>query len=291
MSNINEVGDDAGLPENNPSGEPQASLKPKPSRTKRFAIAALIISVVAFLIGWIPVLGLLVGGVGIALAVIMLVKRQSKGFAITSIVLASLAFLTSTATTIAAATTSPSEASSEIAESADSEVTPAPEPTTEAKEAKEAKAEAEAEAKAEATAAAEAEAEAAAAGPDLATFGEVDERTFALMGKDPDAHVGENLVVYGNVFQFDSFTGTCSFMANTSNAAQAASYDYAQNTLVWAGDRDADCPILAPIVQGDHVKLWVTVQGSYSYETQIGGSTNALMIEAHQVELLPATEY
>ena len=79
--------------------------------------------------------------------------------------------------------------------------------------------------------------------------------------------------------------------ANTSNAGQAASCDYTQNTMVWAADQDTDCPIFAPIVEGDHVKIWVTVQGSYSYDTQSGGSTNALMLEALQVELLPGTEY
>ena len=239
-------------------------------RSKGIAVAALIVSIVAFLGGWIPFIGLLLGAAGIALGVIALVKRQSKALAITSLVLAALAFLTSTATTIVVASYTPTDTSSPSAESSETEATPAPEPTTEP----------------EAPAP-----EPEPAGPDLATFGEVDERTFALLWKDPDAHVGENLIVYGNVFQFDSFTGKCSFLANTSNAAQSASFDYAQNTKVSAGDQDADCPILAPIVEGDHVKIWVTVQGSYAYDTQSGGSTNALLLEAHQVELLPATEY
>ena len=241
-------------------------------RSKGIAVAALIVSIVAFLGGWIPFIGLLLGAVGIALGVIAIVKRQSKALAITSLVLSALAFLTSTATTIAVASYTPTGTSSPIAAPSETEVAPAPEETTESEVVVP-------------------EPEPESAGPDLASFGEMDERTFALLGKDPDAHVGETLIVYATVYQFDSFTGTCSFMAKTSNAVQASSYDYAQNTKVWAGDQDADCPILTPIVEGDHVKIWVTVQGSYAYNTQIGGSTNALLLEAHQVELLPTTEY
>ena len=276
MSNAYGSGENPDPLGNSQSVSPQfvPPITPPPLRSKRIVIAALTVSIVAFLGGWIPVLGLLLGAAGITLGVIALVKRQSKGLAITSLVLASLAFLTSTVMTIAVASGIPTSTSTTVAVPAETEVAAAPDETTEPE-----------------VVAPEAEPEPEPAGPDLASFGEMDERTFALLGKEPDAHVGENLIVYGTVFQFDSFTGTCSFMANTSNASQTASYDYAQNTLVVAGDEDTDCPILTPIVEGDHVKMWVTVQGSYTYDTQIGGTTNALALEALQMELLPATEY
>lgn len=284
MSNIEDTRSGAGLPTHDTAGLPhpsptgtqvqppqhQPSNTQSPSRSRKMAVAALIVSIVAFLSGWVPVLGLLLGVVGITLGIVTLVKRQSKALAITSLVLASLAVLASTVSTVVVTSSTTTDNAPGSSESAETEGKPAADPATD-------------------TEAPASEPEAAA--PDLATFGELDERTFALLVKDPDAHVGENLIVYGSVFQFDSFTGKCSFMADTAQGVQTTSYDYAQNTMVWAGDQESDCPILAPIVEGDHVKIWATVQGSYSYDTQSGGSTNALLLEAHQVELLPATEY
>ena len=40
-----------------------------------------------------------------------------------------------------------------------------------------------------------------------------------------------------------------------------------------AGDGETDCPVLDPFVADDEVKLWITVTGSISYDTQIGGNT------------------
>ena len=31
------------------------------------------------------------------------------------------------------------------------------------------------------------------------------------------------------------------------------------------------------VVEGDHIVAWVTVEGSYDYDTQIGGTTTASM--------------
>lgn len=126
---------------------------------------------------------------------------------------------------------------------------------------------------------------------DPASFKEVDERTYALLVKDPDASIGQQLIVYGNVFQFDAATGKCSFLANTSHAMQANSFDYEHNALATGGDGEDDCPILDPVVEGDNVKLWVTVLGSLSYETQIGGNTTVPHFAVEQVEILPATEF
>lgn len=122
-------------------------------------------------------------------------------------------------------------------------------------------------------------------------FKEVDERTLALIVKDPDAHVGEQLVVYGSITQFDAATGQCSFLADTSHAQQVSSFDYSNNTLFTARDGTSDCPVADPLVAGDHIKAWVTVLGSFSYETQIGGSTTVPFFELAEVEILPPTEY
>ncbi|PPG28087.1 PASTA domain-containing protein [Pseudoclavibacter sp. RFBB5] len=126
---------------------------------------------------------------------------------------------------------------------------------------------------------------------DLATFTETDERTFGLVQKSPDAYVGTNMIVYGSVTQFDAATGACVFRANTSHAVQEMSFDYSSNTLMTAGDGESDCPGVAQVLADDHIKAWVTVAGSFTYDTQIGGSTTVPLFTVHQVEILPATEY
>lgn len=148
-----------------------------------------------------------------------------------------------------------------------------------ARQAAEAKAAADAEA---ARVAAEAAAAAAAADADLSTYPEIDERTWALVAKDPAAHVGEKYVIYGKVTQFDSATGTSGFRANTGGEQQEYSYQYDVNTLVSATDPGT----VAEIVEDDLVKMYVKVTGAKTYSTTIGGSTTAPQVQIISHELL-----
>jgi hypothetical protein len=127
--------------------------------------------------------------------------------------------------------------------------------------------------------------------PDLSTFAELDERTLALIAKDPEAYVGTNAIVYGEVTQYDSFTGKCGMRLNISHTAKEYTYDYEHNTIATSGDGIETCPVLDPIVQEDVVKLWVTVLGAYEYDTTIGGTATAIAIEVWQAEILPKPEY
>jgi len=78
------------------SGTPQAHTYAQPysyappalgQRTSQgLAIAALVLGLIAFLTGWIPAWGLLIGGLAVVLGGIAVAKRQSKGMAITGIV-------------------------------------------------------------------------------------------------------------------------------------------------------------------------------------------------------------
>ena len=122
--------------------------------------------------------------------------------------------------------------------------------------------------------------------PDLAQFTEIDERGLALIAKDPDAHVGKNLIVYGEVTQYDSFTGKCSMRLSLAHTVMEWTYDYEHNTIASSGNGRSDCPELDPIVQDDIVKIWLTVTGSYSYDTTIGGTATAIAGQAWKVELL-----
>ncbi|WP_417508978.1 hypothetical protein [Microbacterium sp.] len=73
-----------------PAGYPQA---PNPG-VGGLAIAALIVSIVAFLSGWVPFVGLVLAIVGLVLGILALRKPRGKGLGITAIVLSALAALT-----------------------------------------------------------------------------------------------------------------------------------------------------------------------------------------------------
>lgn len=133
------------LPENAPQPPPPAYVPPamQPSGpqqgspvapvAKGLAIAALIVGIVAFLTGLIPVWGIILGLVGVALGVIALVKKQPKALALTGTILAAVAVVASIIATIFAGAltavifdsveeqTSVTAESSEDGESTDSE--------------------------------------------------------------------------------------------------------------------------------------------------------------------------
>ena len=130
--------------------------------------------------------------------------------------------------------------------------------------------------------AAEAAAAAAAADADLSTYQEIDDRTWALVAKDPESHVGEKYVIYGNVTQFDSATGKSTFRANTGGEQQEKSYNYDVNTIISAKDAGS----VADVVTDDLLKMYVRVTGSLTYDTQIGGSTTVPQAVINSHELL-----
>lgn len=234
---------------------------PKPE-AKGLAIAALAVGIVAFLMGLVPVAGAVIAIAGIALGIVALVKKQPKGFALTGLILAAVAFLSSIVWTLGLGALFIA-GSSEIESSPESaliEETPEPE-------------------------------EPAPFVPDLSTFSELDERTLALMAKDPAAYEGTNAIVYGEIVQYDSFTGKCGMRLNLGHTVMEYSFDYEHNTIATSGDGDANCPVLDPLVQGDIVKLWVTVLGAYDYDTTIGGTATSIAVEVWQAELLPNPEY
>lgn len=125
---------------------------------------------------------------------------------------------------------------------------------------------------------------------DLASYAETTDRDLALLAKNPDSSAGSSLIVYGYVTQFDAATGPCNFRADVSAGIKEVSYEYEYNSILGTAD-DSDCPILDAVVQGDAVKIWVTSLGSYSYDTQVGGSTTVPSFRVDQIEILPATEY
>jgi hypothetical protein len=103
----------------------------------------------------------------------------------------------------------------------------------------------------------------------LAPHRTVNAHEWQVIAKDPDAHEGERIIVYGRVTQFDAATGDDTFRASVDGVARPG-YEYAYDTnTMLSGDASA----LRDIVNDDLFRAEVTVAGSLSYDTQIGGTT------------------
>ena len=98
------------------------------------------------------------------------------------------------------------------------------------------------------------------------------------------------MIIYGVITQFDAATGKCFLRASVGASPQESSFGYSQNSMASSGDGETTCPVFDPLVQDDEVKLWVTLDGSYSYDTQIGGNTTVPLFTVWQAELLPAAD-
>lgn len=115
---------------------------PAPTRTPGAAVAALGVGIAAFLLGWVPLVGLVLGGVGIFLAVRVLTSGAAgRGLAIGGLVLSGLGALFSLLMTVGMLTLLPvgggstSEAAATVPGASDAPavtvtVTPAPETVT-----------------------------------------------------------------------------------------------------------------------------------------------------------------
>lgn len=80
-------------PPQQPQQQPQpqyAPPQPAPSKPAGLAITALVTGIVAFVLWWVPVLGVIVGIVAVVFGVLALVKKQSKGFGLTGLILGAL---------------------------------------------------------------------------------------------------------------------------------------------------------------------------------------------------------
>ncbi len=108
-----------------------------PKQPKGLALASLIVGVASLIFCWVPVLGALGGVVAVVLAIIALVKAQSKGMSIAGLATGILAFITGIALTITAfvflgtvggaiATTGPLAQSTPPAETPSEEPAPTP---------------------------------------------------------------------------------------------------------------------------------------------------------------------
>lgn len=120
------------------------------------------------------------------------------------------------------------------------------------------------------------------------SYKELSSRNFKRLAKDPDSYIGETYVIYGEITQFDAATGTDTFRADTGPKKLRVSYgyvDYDQNSML-----NGDEGILDKLVEGDCFKAKVTVLGSFSYDTQIGGSTTVPLFQVDSISVYDSTD-
>jgi hypothetical protein len=113
-------------------------------------------------------------------------------------------------------------------------------------------------------------------------------RRFKLLVKDPDSYVGKTYVLYGEVTQFDAATGKDTFLANSGPAKKRISYGY--TTYSENSEFTSDEIMLSDLVQGDCFKAKVTVLGSISYDTQIGGRTTVPKFQVDSISVYGHTK-
>lgn len=123
-----------------------------------------------------------------------------------------------------------------------------------------------------------------AAHMDRATYAALAPRDFALLMKDPDSHRGQKVIVYGEVTQMDSATGTTEFRADTGPDAPNPADPYTENTYISAPNSE----LLANVVEKDQLRMYVEVFGSYTYETQMGGQMTVPKFDVYIIDNLTA---
>ncbi|MEU4477728.1 hypothetical protein AB0F68_06605 [Micromonospora sp. NPDC023966] len=106
-------------------------------------------------------------------------------------------------------------------------------------------------------------------------------RQWKLIAKNPDAYLGKHYVVYGRVTQFDAATGTDTFRADVAHRRMPDEYDYETNTMLSGSESD-----LADLVEDDIFRANVSVLGSFSYDTQIGGETTVPLLLVDSIKVL-----
>jgi len=129
-----------------------------------------------------------------------------------------------------------------------------------------------------------AEEEAAKIDPD--NYETLSDREWQLIERSPTSHIGERYTLYGVVTQADSNTGMLSIRANTGPTQRSKRYDYDANTIVRTELTVDSIDLFSDVVQDDHVKMLVEVEGTYSYDTTIGGSATAIEVTAYDLEVI-----
>ncbi|WP_111719817.1 DUF4190 domain-containing protein [Homoserinimonas sp. OAct 916] len=250
--------------EQHPVSEPLTA--PVAHASSTLAVISLVLGIIAFLTGWVPCLGLILGIGAVVLGAISLVRRQGKGFSITGIILGSIAALVSIGATIFlivglanwnTGLFAPLEESGE------------PTPAAEALTAEE-----------------------------LSQFLEVDDTTLMQIMDDPASHLAKTLIIYGSMGEPLILTGAdgeglCVMEFSPSATADTnPGVDPLATRAVGIGDGTLyECPMLDSFAVPDadslsgKKKMWVIVSGeTMPREGYDGDTTDAAVFAVVQTE-------
>ncbi|ASN69206.1 hypothetical protein 7S3_28 [uncultured Caudovirales phage] len=108
----------------------------------------------------------------------------------------------------------------------------------------------------------------------------VTDRDYAVIAKDPDAHRGRKVIVYGDVFQADSRIGANDIKIDARGEERSLLFE--QNTHV-VGSPES----FRDVVKGDEVKVWATVLGEYEYTSVSDKKIRVPMLQANVIEVIP----
>lgn len=120
-------------------------------------------------------------------------------------------------------------------------------------------------------------------------FKTINDRTWALIAKDPDAHKGEYYVIYGEVTQADTSTGNEVIRANVGGQLREPSYgyvDYPTNVLLGAYNAE----VLKNVVVNDLFRADVIVVGTFSYETVMGAKITVPLLYVNSIWVTESTK-
>jgi hypothetical protein len=106
------------------------------------------------------------------------------------------------------------------------------------------------------------------------------DRDWALLVKNPDDYIGNAYTVWGCIVQFDAATGPDAFRAQAANRQLEFWFTDGENVYFTGLESD-----LVEFVEDDVVVMEVLSLGSYSYDTQIGGSTTVPAFFVNSIEL------
>ncbi|MFJ3405060.1 DUF4190 domain-containing protein [Promicromonospora sp. NPDC090134] len=110
-------------------------------------------------------------------------------------------------------------------------------------------------------------------------FVRLDAAQWASIAKDPDKAQGRAVVVFAEVMQFDSTTGPDRFLAGAGVDQPGSAYELETQSVFVAEEA-----LLGGVEAGDVLKVHAVVDGSFTYENQIGGASTVPALTVAKIE-------
>lgn len=122
-------------------------------------------------------------------------------------------------------------------------------------------------------------------------YADLTNREFAKVVRRPDEHLGEQVLVFGEVFQFDNLTGPEQMLVyvdgdRDTEGEEFGIVNYDHNMLLVA----EKARLLDDVVEGDHIAAYITIAGTFDYETVMTAETTVPMATVERVKVLPEVD-